>query len=51
MQLISASECGAEPVTVTTMLEQGPGQFDPLLLQAFQNCADDFARINRDVRD
>lgn len=33
------------------ILEASPGQFDPLLLQAFQKCADEFDRIFQEVND
>jgi len=33
------------------MLEASPGHFDPVLLQAFRRCADDFDRIFRDLTD
>jgi hypothetical protein len=33
------------------MLEASAGQFDPVLLQAFQRCAPRFAQIFREVPD
>jgi response regulator RpfG family c-di-GMP phosphodiesterase len=35
----------AHPAALRMMLETAPGQFDPLLLQAFQRCAQDFERV------
>ncbi len=33
------------------MLQTSPGQFDPVLIQAFQRCAGDFERIARELPD
>jgi putative two-component system response regulator len=38
-------------VAVQLMLEASEGQFDPLLLQAFERCAPQFERVAREVRD
>ena len=31
------------------IMEASAGQFDPVLIHAFQQCADDFERIHREV--
>ena len=36
-------------VTLEMMLENSPGQFDPLLLQAFRRCASEFERVYREM--
>jgi response regulator RpfG family c-di-GMP phosphodiesterase len=35
--------------TLEIMLENSPGQFDPLLLQAFRRCASEFERVYREM--
>ncbi len=35
--------------TLEMLLENAPGQFDPLLLQAFRRCAPEFERIYREI--
>jgi len=37
--------------SIQIMVEASPGQFDPLLLQAFQCCADKFEQIARESPD
>ena len=41
----------SHPEAVKILLEESPGQFDPLLMQAFDRCAGQFDRVFREIPD